>query len=183
MNDFKQYVMDPGRAPLPSQDLLEALVRSHPWFMTARLVRAMATDERNAGRDPLLELHFSVSPASRAALFAPSREEPAVFAPPTEERTTYADEQFIDAFLAHGEYRISPPEGGDGDIAGDTVVPDMAALPGIVTEQLAQIYVDQRLWPQAKAAYEKLSLLYPKKSVYFAEIIARLEQQTDPQNT
>lgn len=44
-----------------------------------------------------------------------------------------------------------------------------------VTEELAQIYLDQELFDQAKAIYSRLSLLNPEKSIYFAEIINRIE--------
>ena len=44
-----------------------------------------------------------------------------------------------------------------------------------MTETLAKIYVDQSLYQLAIKAYEKLILLYPKKSDYFAPLIQELK--------
>ena len=49
----------------------------------------------------------------------------------------------------------------------------------IVTETLAQIYADQMLYPKAIAAYKKLMLKFPEKSLYFASQIEALEKKTN----
>ena len=43
------------------------------------------------------------------------------------------------------------------------------------TETLAKIFIDQEYYDQAIDVYEKLSLLYPEKSVYFASLINELK--------
>jgi hypothetical protein len=52
------------------------------------------------------------------------------------------------------------------------------ALEDMVTETLAKIYADQGLYTLAIGTYEKLSLLEPKKSAYFAALIRTLKSKS-----
>ena len=44
------------------------------------------------------------------------------------------------------------------------------------TETLAEIYLDQQYYDQAREIYSKLSLRYPEKSVYFASLIEKIDK-------
>ncbi len=46
----------------------------------------------------------------------------------------------------------------------------------IYTETLAQIYVEQGYYDQAKSIYSKLILAYPEKSAYFATLIQKINE-------
>lgn len=81
--------------------------------------------------------------------------------------------EVIDRFLAEEPKRMVPREGiPEGDISADSVEED----DDMISEELAEIYRTQGLTERAKAIYTKLSLLYPEKSVYFAEIIDRINE-------
>ena len=47
----------------------------------------------------------------------------------------------------------------------------------VVSEELAEIYLAQGLRDEALAIYRKLSLRNPEKSVYFAELIDKIEKK------
>ena len=51
-----------------------------------------------------------------------------------------------------------------------------------VSETLAQIYVEQMLYPKAIEAYKKLCLKFPEKSVYFVAIIEKLQKKLSKLN-
>lgn len=81
--------------------------------------------------------------------------------------------EVIDRFLAEEPKRIVPREGiPQGDMSAESVADDDDPA----SEELAEIYLAQGLTKRAKAIYAKLSLLYPEKSVYFAEIIDRIDK-------
>ena len=45
----------------------------------------------------------------------------------------------------------------------------------ILTETLAEIYAQQEIYKKATEIYEKLILLYPEKSAYFASLIEKVK--------
>lgn len=51
--------------------------------------------------------------------------------------------------------------------------------PEFVTETLAKIYIRQGMYKQAILAYEKLSLKYPEKNIYFAGQIEEVKKLTN----
>ncbi|MDE5945670.1 MAG: hypothetical protein K2G93_08850 [Rikenella sp.] len=90
--------------------------------------------------------------------------------------------EVIDDFLEHfggaGE-RITPPPppmlgraGAEEYVQEDISASSVAEDGEIATETLAEIYLAQGLPERAIEIYSKLSLKYPEKSVYFADLIA-----------
>ncbi len=90
-----------------------------------------------------------------------------------ERLTKITSEDIIDKFLRADTHRIVAEE---GEVTQEIVVE--AAFDDeddMVSEELAEIYLAQGLKDMAKETYRKLSLLNPEKSIYFAEIISKID--------
>jgi hypothetical protein len=74
---------------------------------------------------------------------------------------------------SQGADRAPENEGGDAPVPVDK----NGRIEEICTETLAEIYAKQELTSQAIEVYNKLILLYPEKSAYFATLIKDLENK------
>ncbi len=139
--------------------ILDAVLARHPWFTTARVLRQVASGEE----DPMLDLHLHSWPRPRVMLVGGGTDGRA---------DTKKPDDAIDRFLAHGDYKIVPGEGvGEDNAAAASEYFDIED--GMLTEELALIYLSQGLRDEARKIYERLSLQNPEKSVYFARLIAQ----------
>ena len=87
-------------------------------------------------------------------------------------KLTSAD--LIDRFLSTEHHRIVAQEGEpDSEIV---VEPEFEDEEDMVSEELAEVYLAQGLKDMAKETYRKLSLVNPEKSVYFAELIEKIDK-------
>ena len=90
----------------------------------------------------------------------------------TDGKQMEADE-IIDRFLQEEDLRIVA---GEGEPEEEVVLqPELDDDDEVVTEELAEIYLAQGLRDKSVAIYRKLSLRNPEKSVYFAELIGKIE--------
>ena len=87
--------------------------------------------------------------------------------------TQLSSEEIIDRFLQEEDLRIVA---GEGEPEEEVVLqPELDDDDEVVTEELAEIYLAQGLRDKSVAIYRKLSLRNPEKSVYFAELIGKIE--------
>ena len=136
-------------------ELIEPLFRTERWSESVE----NSTSSDALGGDLVQSL------CSRPALDAQSID--------VERLTKITSDDIIDKFLRSDSHRIVAEE---GEVTQEIVVE--AAFDDeddMVSEELAEIYLAQGLKDMAKETYRKLSLLNPEKSIYFAEIISKID--------
>lgn len=156
MENFKSYIN--GQNDSADLTELDSIIGKWEWFITPRIVRSILTGKN----DPRLTLHelFHVSKGSDID---------------HEEVKLAYKESIIDKFLNADSYKINTESDArdidEPEAFGDDTDDEF------LTEELAEVYVKQGLFEQALKIYRRLSLLYPKKSIYFAEIIERISNE------
>lgn len=157
MDVFKQHLAEGRLAELPDQVLEETAARWE-WFSLPRVLFAA----RRGTADLLLQFVT----ASRLPVQTISTTD-------AEALISVSPEELIDRFLTKPHQRIVAQQGEPDEEV--RTAPELSDDDDLVSEELAGIYLKQGLREQAITTYRKLSLLNPEKSVYFAEIIRRIE--------
>ena len=159
MTDFRQYLASPATAERPSAGELDALAARYEWFAPVRIAREIVTGIC----DP------------RLAVTAPWRAQSSLrmAAVDADALCRLSSDDIIDRFLREEDLRIVAADGEpEEEVCTEAVLDDDDQ---VVSEELAEIYLAQGLRDKAIAIYRKLSLRNPEKSVYFAELIGKLE--------
>ncbi|WP_346861637.1 hypothetical protein [uncultured Draconibacterium sp.] len=92
------------------------------------------------------------------------------------EGETSASDSLIDRFLNSGSSVIRKKSDVLDSVENKELIEkSVAENDEIITETLASIYFQQKNYEKAQRAYQKLSLKYPEKSVYFAARIKEIE--------
>lgn len=137
---------------------LDRLIERYPWLLPLHVRRMQLLGDAA----PLL----SLLEADRLFPTTPHRVD-------REAILRLSSEDRINRFLKEKELRIVAQEGEvEEEITTEATFDEEDDL---VSEELAEVYLQQGLKMEALAIYRRLSLLNPEKSVYFAEIIEELE--------
>ena len=142
-------------------DEIKAVVDRYPWWSAARLT--LARNQSDEERDAATRLIASLHPTALATLRTID----------TAQLTHLSTDDLIDRFLKRSDYRIVAEEGTAEDLSEVEIEDD----DDMISEDLAEIYKKQGLYCEAIAIYRKLSLLNSEKSIYFAELIAEIEDK------
>ena len=143
-----------------SSNDIEQIVARYPWWSAARL-RLYRTKGNNC--DARTRLIASLHPLGAI------NKEPIDI----DKLTFLSNDDRIDKFLHRDNYRIVA-EDGDAEDISEVKIDDEEEM---VSEELAEIYLNQGLYDEAIDTYRKLSLLNSEKSIYFAGLIAKIEEK------
>lgn len=133
------------------------LKRKYPWYKPVRIY----LDSLNSEDDETLAFHY---------MFFPKGQQ--VREVTRDDFRKYEDSLVIDDFLACENVHIIPAE----QVTEEDLSQADEQDDELVSEELAEIYLSQGYNDMAVKTYEKLSLLYPEKSIYFAELIENVNK-------
>ena len=161
MAELNELFADPRRVETLSEEAFGKLFAAFPWYRPLQCEAA----RRGVTMHPAAHL---VKPWRSEGLTGASVYDAAAL-------MYLSTDDVIDKFLLTEDLRIVAEEGEpEGDLKLEA---DLTEEEELVSEELAEIYLAQGLREEAKAIYRKLSLLNPEKSIYFAELIAKIEKQ------
>ena len=175
---------------------LTGVVGLYPWYGAAHKELCVRMKEIGALSDSLLSqaalhigsrrilfdlIHEKSVPSDMSLKADPAMQEPA--------GSEASDEQMRKIFVVGGDYfsqsQYSGVRKADDNIFSSFASkareegysePEAQGMGDICTETLAQIYLEQGYFAEAKEIYSKLSLRYPEKSVYFASLIEEINK-------
>lgn len=155
----KEHVKQPAA-------VVDELLVKHPWFD--------APYEKVMQEGGALPARIAILARIRPGLFRKQGETNAVTPTPCDTDVVGDTLSIIEEFLVKGEHRITTDDRTPEEIMGA----NLRELPEddeLITEELAEIYMNQGLTGQAIEIYRRLSLLNPEKSVYFAVLIEKAQ--------
>ncbi len=186
-----RYLHHPGMLNEESLEQTRSLTVDFPWFQTGWMLYLKNLKEVNS---PEFE-----NILKKVALMVPDRKRLYKFlndeisfdtfgeANPAEnslfrledEKIYTEGDSLIDRFLRSDHHGFKREQGTEHvpETTEDKLIIEKSILEDeeLVTETLANIYLSQKNYDKALSSYQKLSLKYPEKSIYFASRIKEIE--------
>jgi hypothetical protein len=142
-----------------------------PYAAPKRHAEVKQTNPRSSGQRSELQQQYVENIFHMQSVFG---EEETEYKPDGFRRNSKGDE-IIESFIKN-EPQISPPKAEliNNENKAKKSAEDHGEL---VSETLAKIYIEQMLYDKAIETYGKLSLMFPEKSRYFADLIQSIEKK------
>jgi len=173
---------------------LNGVISLYPWYAGARMELCLRMKDMNTLSDSLLA-ESALYVSSKRMLFDLSH----TALKPSDEMLRKARQARVEpvkpagqgrnVFVVGGDYfsqsQYSEVRHSDDNIfssfaaksgEGGWSEPDAEGMETFCTETLAQIYLEQGYFAEAKSIYSKLCLRYPEKSTYFAALIEEINK-------
>lgn len=173
---------------------LKQLTEKYPWFQLGWLFYLRILKETGASEydnvlkrvavivpNPKVVADFINDKNNEESIFWEAESATSLYFTDDTENAKQSD-SLIDRFLQKQSGSFRKNQDQISEKAGDFVSLEeqsLAESDEIITETLAKIYFDQKKYEKALNAFEKLSLKYPEKSIYFASQIEKIEKLKD----
>jgi tetratricopeptide (TPR) repeat protein len=194
-HNFNTYFLRPNLLNEDTLIELEELTKKYPWFQLAWILYAKNLKQLQSSDYEKVVKQVSIRVSDRKRLFnylnskvilkSVNFDSANSFLPTYEiDSEELKSSSLIDRFLSSnsGTLRRNSEEkiSGENVTHNDVVERSTAEDDELITETLANIYLQQKKYTKAIYAFEKLSLKYPEKSIYFA---TRIKEAEDLKNT
>ena len=194
-HNFNTYFLRPDLLNEETLKELEELTKMYPWFQLAWILYAKSLKQLGSPDYEKVVKQVSIRVSDRKRLLnylnsnvilkSVNFESGNSFIISNESNATESNSgSLIDRFLSsssgtlrrNSKEEISAENINHNDVLERSTTEDDE----LITETLANIYLQQKNYPKAIHAFEKLSLKYPGKSIYFA---TRIKETEDLKNT
>jgi len=187
-SNFHKYLNDVTALNGETQQELQNITNSYPWFQAGWLLYAKNLKNNNASEFNSILKKVAVLAPDRTSFykFLNSEKLPALKLKPASAVYELADnngnvngnsliDKFLNSETAIRKKRNTPEFQSSTVKNSDVLEKSVEENDEIITETLALIYTQQKNYDKALNAYQKLSLKYPEKSIYFASRIKEIE--------
>ena len=187
---FNKYIRSSNQLNEESLGLLKEVTEDYPWFQTGWMLYLMNLKKLNhPDFEPTLK-QVAIMVPNRKRLYKFLNNELSLSGMPAFQSTSFSDynlennappksDALIDRFLSSKPGVIRSPHTGDESKKESDnkhiIEKSISESDDLITETLANIYVQQKNYDKALVAFQKLSLKYPEKSIYFASRIKEIE--------
>jgi len=186
-----KYLNDPGLLNEETLEFTRSLTLNYPWFQAGWMLYLKNLKKIQASEFDVVLKKVAVMVPDRKRLFKFLNDEISFNKPveiSTAENSMYqleddkiytGGDSLIDRFLRtdlKGFKHLSNQNNGAAQLSDNEFAEkSVSENDEFVTETLANIYYQQKNYDKALSAYQKLSLKYPEKSIYFASRIKEIE--------